>query len=107
MEWLLIWLVLGVVAGMIASSKQRSFLGFFVLGLLIPLIGIVAAVVAKPNVAAREDAELRQGGRVKCPHCAELIRSEAAVCRFCGRDVGPAHGSVVGGVVLREDWNQR
>lgn len=27
------------------------------------------------------------GGRIRCPHCAERIRREALVCRFCGRDV--------------------
>ncbi len=27
-------------------------------------------------------------GRVPCPHCAELIKPEASICRFCQREVG-------------------
>ena len=27
------------------------------------------------------------GDTKMCPHCAETIKAEAKVCRFCGRDV--------------------
>lgn len=26
--------------------------------------------------------------RIPCPHCAELIKPEANICRFCQREVG-------------------
>ena len=35
------------------------------------------------------DNETPAGDTRKCPHCAEWIKSEAVVCRYCGRDVTP------------------
>jgi len=32
--------------------------------------------------------QAEEQGRVPCPHCAELIRPEANICRFCQREVG-------------------
>lgn len=49
MEYLLFWLMLAVICGMVASSKGRSFLLYFLGGLLLWPIVLVAAIIAKPK----------------------------------------------------------
>jgi uncharacterized membrane protein YeaQ/YmgE (transglycosylase-associated protein family) len=81
------FLLCGVAAGQIYEKKGRSagtgFLGGFVLG----PIGVLLASVAAPDASGLEkNAQLDRTLR-KCPSCAEFVKLEANVCRFCQRDL--------------------
>ena len=91
MEAVLIsWLAFAILGAVIAGAKGRSAVGFFFLGLLLsPLLSIIAALIVKPNQKVLEREALWKGESRKCPFCAELIRSEATVCRYCSRELPP------------------
>ena len=92
MEILLLSVVLGLIPAAIARSKGRSFFGFWVYGTLLFIVALPHAILAKPNVSALEAQQIANGAHRKCPHCAEVIKREAKVCRFCGRSVQEGAG---------------
>jgi len=73
---------------MLASGKGKSFFGYFLLStFLSPLIGFIAVLIAKEDLAKVEKKELDRGGKKRCPFCAELVKSEAIICKHCGKDI--------------------
>ena len=81
-------LALGAIPALIAQSKGRSFLLWWLYGSVIFIVAVIHAIVLKADDKIVEADALANGGR-KCPYCAEVVKMEAKVCRFCHRELPP------------------
>jgi hypothetical protein len=82
MEVLIFAVLLGLIPAAIAKNKGRSFGVWWFYGAMLFIVALPHALLMQPDMGAIERNRANSGEK-KCPACAEMIKSEARVCRYC------------------------
>lgn len=90
LTFIVIVVLIGLIPAAVAAGKGRSFVGWWLYGSLLFIVALPHSLMLKPDQRKIDRRALSAGDLKKCPHCAELIRRDAAVCRYCQRDAASA-----------------
>ena len=78
MQTLLILGAFGLATGIVGKIKGSSFFIWFLIGFVLPLLGLIAALAYRSE---RSEPERR------CPRCGTVVKLYVQVCPTCGEDL--------------------
>lgn len=96
---ILIWVPSFIAGLVIGAQKGHPALGLF-LGLILGPIGVIILLFIPNDKGKAEAITLASGDLQKCPYCAEFVKSEALICRFCGKELQYHRTSAYNGAPL-------
>ena len=78
MEYIIIITCFGLATGIVGRFKGSSFFIWFIIGAVLPLLGLVAAILYRFEKAEPER---------RCPRCGKVHKLYVQVCNRCGYDM--------------------
>ena len=78
MAYLVICFSFGLAGGIIGKVKGSSFVLWFLISALVPIAGLLAALLFRND---------RDEVRRQCPTCGKVIKLHDQVCTRCGTDL--------------------
>jgi len=76
--YVLIALCFAVATGLVGRGKGSSFFIWFMIGGVLPIMGLVAAILYRSEHTEPER---------RCPRCGAIHKIHVQVCRRCGLDM--------------------
>jgi hypothetical protein len=78
LAYVVICVCFGLAGGIVGRTKGSSFLIWFVVAAVVPIVGLVAAILYRPE---------RNEERRQCPRCGKVLKLYDQVCMRCGLDL--------------------
>jgi hypothetical protein len=76
--YVLIALTCGIATGVIGRAKGSSFLLWFLIGGIVPLLGLIVVILYRGETNEPER---------RCPTCGRVVKLYVQVCPRCGTDL--------------------
>jgi endogenous inhibitor of DNA gyrase (YacG/DUF329 family) len=76
--YVIIAISFGIATGIVGRSKGSSFWIWLAVGTVVPILGLIAAILYRGE---REEPERR------CPTCGKILKLHVQVCPRCGTDL--------------------
>lgn len=88
MNILVFSMILGLIPAYIANKKGHNFIEWWIFGTLLIFVALPWSILMKTD----ENLIALEKGLKKCPRCAEWVKMEAKVCRYCNAELGESNG---------------